>query len=95
VTALGAWLYHVGGATRKIAAAAGGTDAELALANRYNEQVAAAWEVFRRKWDPSLPDNFKDVKREQLARLVAAPPASAFDLYQPPLAPDPAVWETR
>ena len=95
VTALGAWLYHVGGATRKSAAAAGGADAELTLANLYNEQVAAAWALFRRKWDPALPDNFKEVKREQMARLLAAPPASAFDLYQAPLAPDPAVWETR
>src|SRR5688572_30452105 len=82
VTALGAWLYHQGSGTRKSTAAAAGAAAEQELARQFKEQVATAWEAFRRKWDPTLPDNFENVTREQMARLIAAPPASAFELRQ-------------
>ena len=94
VTALGAWLYHEGSGTRKSTAAGEGADAERELARRLDDEVSSAWAVFRAKWDPSLPDDFQQITKERMARLIAAPPASTFDLYQPPLAPDPAVWET-
>jgi hypothetical protein len=93
VTALGAWLYHAGSGTRKSTAATVGSDAERELARQFGEQVRAAWDAFRRKWDPTLPDDFEKISKEQMARLITSPPASGFDLRQPPLPADPAVWE--
>jgi len=95
VTALGAWLYHEGSGTRKNTAKTVGAAAEEQLVRQINAEVVTAWDVFRQKWETSLPDDFQKVTKEQMARLIAAPPASDFPLRQPPLEMDPAVWDVR
>jgi GT2 family glycosyltransferase len=95
VTALGAWLYHEGSGTRKNTAATAGAEAENLLGRKLDEQVAVAWEQFRQKWDLTLPATFGEISRETMARLLTATPASTFDVREPPLAIDPAVWDVR
>ena len=95
VTALGAWLYHEGSGTRKNAAKTAGEAAEEQLVRQINAEVATAWQLFRQKWEPSLPDDFQKITKEQMARLIASPPATQFELREAPLAMDPAVWDVR
>jgi len=95
VTALGAWLYHEGSGTRKNTAKTAGVAAEESLARRLKAEVETAWAAFRQKWDPALPDDFQKITKEQMARLIAAPPASQFELREPPLAMDPSIWDVR
>jgi GT2 family glycosyltransferase len=90
VIARGAWLHHEGAGFRKATAATAGAEAERAAGRRFMEESTAAWEVFRQKWDETLPrergGNFPSERLRGIAQL-------RFNLYQPPLALDPEICQ--
>ena len=91
VTALGAWLYHEGSGFRKSTMADAGAEAESRLVQQIQLDTAAACEIFRQKWDLTLPAHFKQLDGPHLARLMRMP--ISFDLRQPPIDIDPQVCE--
>jgi GT2 family glycosyltransferase len=93
VTARGAWLYHEGGGLRKRLAETAGGDVELELARTFQSEAAAAWQVFRQKWDLLLPETHDYLSAEEVKRLHLSPPASVFAMRQPPLPLDPQICE--
>jgi GT2 family glycosyltransferase len=95
VTAPGAWLHHEGSGFRKDTARAAGTEAEKQLADQISADAAAAWQLFRQKWDPTLPAAGRKLTAAQVKHLYEAPPASQFDMRQAPIAIDPVVCEVH
>jgi hypothetical protein len=59
VCAKGAWLFHHGGGYVKTEAIRSGKSLDEAMEERL-KIVNAAYQVFRAKWDPSLPPNFSE-----------------------------------
>lgn len=90
--ARGAWLHHEGnGANKESAAAAGrpiGDKQQEVL-----ELARSAYELFRGKWDPTLPADFKAIRRADFDRLHAAPASPAARLFHPPVPPPPELIE--
>ena len=76
--ALGAWLHHVGKGS-----ALDPTTQAQALAQQCAD-ATAAYALFRGKWNPSLPEDFREANPRDIAALRGAP-ANGFDLFQPPL----------
>ena len=93
VTAHGAWLYHPGSGLRKQVAETAGAAVEQALARRFESEAAVAWRLFREKWDLSLPEVPDHLSAEHVKSLHLSPPASVFEMRQPPLAIDPQICE--
>ena len=83
----GAWLHHVGGGAARDR---GETPEQWEATQALNRtDVAAAYQVFRDKWrEANLPANLADLRREML-QACAALPSVSFNLFQPPVAPDP------
>jgi O-antigen biosynthesis protein len=81
--ARGAWLHHEGNGTSKELAGSGGPPVEEA-GRRMVEEVRVAYEKFRQKWDPSLPLQFKELRRAHFEHLLKVPPLAGGE-YQPPL----------
>lgn len=95
VAAPGAWLHHEGAGLRKHVARTTGADAEKQLVHQIESDAAAAWQLFREKWDLSLPVEGKELTTAQIRRLHEAPPAAQFDMRQPPIAIDLEVCEVH
>jgi GT2 family glycosyltransferase len=90
VCAKGAWLWHEGAGSNRAQAEAQGRDRTAVDAERMKE-VRAHFDVFRQKWDPTLPD-YTGLENIDWAKMRALPPLPAGEVVVP-LAPDPAIIE--
>ncbi len=94
VCAKGAWLWHEGAGAAKEIHAVTPQDPAL-VAQRQQGMIRAAYVLFREKWDAAMPPEYPGIGHMDFARLRGLPPLSDGGEYQPPLAPDPSVCETR
>ena len=91
VCAKGAWLWHEGAGAYKDLSATAHQDFSVVHANRMRT-VNDAYVLFREKWDPSLPPQYRGVASIDFNRLRALPPLPGGEI-QPPVMPNPAVCE--
>jgi len=84
VCAKGAWLHHTGALSLRWETDRPASQGDQAFGDRMGI-VQAAYDQFRRKWDPSLPERYTRVADIDFERLRQI--AIGFDLYQ---APDPS-----
>jgi GT2 family glycosyltransferase len=91
VCAKGAWLLHEGAGYYKDQAQITRQDMTMVHAQRM-EVVQAAYEVFRQKWDPTLPQQYSGVEAIDFARLRDLPPLAGGE-YQPPVPVAPPLAE--
>jgi GT2 family glycosyltransferase len=93
VCAKGAWLWHEGAAAYTVQAPEGSKEYASIHAARMRV-VAQAYQLFREKWDPSLPADYRGHDALPLDALRKLPAKSERD-FQPSVAPDPRVCEIR
>jgi len=70
ICAKGAWLHHEGAGYIKGEAAANGTDNISGPHQKRMKVVQSAYEVFRQKWDLSLPELYCDLKSLHLFEMA-------------------------
>jgi len=89
VCAKGAWLKHYGQGHIKAETMKTGEASQNADARR-RQLVLAAWQEFRKKWDPSLPEEFRSTEQIDWEKLRKLPASPALD-YVPLWGVDPKV----
>ncbi len=89
VCAKGAWLKHYGQGHIKAEALKTGEAAPVADSRR-RQLVLNAWQAFRAKWDPSLPEGFINTNQVNWEKLMQMPRTQELD-YVEPWAVDPKV----
>lgn len=90
VCAKGAWLWHEGAASNRAQAETEGRD-QKQVDDERRAEVAAHFEVFRKKWNPSLPD-YVGLGQIDWAAMRAMPRHATGEVI-PPFVPDPAIIE--
>jgi len=84
VCAKGAWLHHLGGGYVKTEAMAGGKDYATLMAERL-KVVDDAYQLFKAKWDPTLPPHVAEVTLTDYCALAErAAPRPALACAVPP-----------
>ena len=91
--AWGAWVHHSGSGFRREMAKARGAEAEAAVSQQIVDDATRAYRLFREKWNMQLADDATQVHAEDIAEQGAAAAAAGVRQFEPPLAPDPAVWQ--
>jgi GT2 family glycosyltransferase len=81
VCAKGAWLHHEGAGSYKDEAATRHIDSETITAER-KQKVSACYDVFRDKWDKSMPADYRTLTDLTFPNLQKMPPVP-FDEFQP------------
>ena len=89
--ARGAWVQHVGAVVSKeVLAGKRESRPEMGL-----PLFQKAYDAFRQKWDPTMPQDYSKLHYEQFRRLSEPGVGGPNDprLFEPPMAIDPAVCE--
>lgn len=86
VTAMDAWLHHLGGGFTRDVELTGGDWKAVNAKN--NADTNAAYKLFRAKWDPNLPDDYNSIPPGRLIELLSLPPGR-YDDFVAKLTIDP------